>query len=287
MDLSEYQEIDARKVLIYGPPKSGKTARVGELAQHGFTLYYFDLENGIKTLIRTVKPEFHKNIKVFNIPDHRHYPIAIDTVREVLKGGSKKVCTLHGKNNCPLCAKEPKAKFSELDLRNFTNRDILVIDSLTQLSNSAINKRTLPMISKPGGEDYQFTFHDYRMQGALLDEVLSKIQVAPVNVIVISHETEIETPTGDNKVVPVAGTTNFSKNSAKYFDEVVYCTVINRDHKVFSATTYSNKILTGGRSGIQLENTKERSLVELFDFTRAPEPFVESTEAPTPTGETK
>lgn len=84
MNLDNYSTDTRTKVLVYGPPKAGKTALVGKLAEH-FTLYWFDLEAGIKTLLNPaiLDPKFRKNVKVFSIPDHRLYPVAIDTVRDV------------------------------------------------------------------------------------------------------------------------------------------------------------------------------------------------------------
>lgn len=267
MNLDEYNQHSRAKVLVYGPPKAGKTALVGKLAEH-FNLHWLDLENGIKTLLNPamLKPEFRKNVNVVNVPDHKLYPVAVDTVREVLKGGEKKICQAHGKVNCPLCVKNTEARWSTINLNNFTDKDILVIDSLSQLSNSAMNKSVLKEISKPGGEEYKATFHDYATQGALLDQVLSMIQVLDLNICVISHEVESEMTDGKDKIVPMAGTRNFSKLSAKYFDAAVYCTLVNKQHRAFSSTSYAPNVLTGSRLPVSLDDNKgeELSLLPLF-----------------------
>ena len=193
MNLDDFSTSTRSKVLVYGPPKSGKTALVGKLASD-FTLHYFDLESGIKTLLNeSILPkQFRKNINVVSIPDHKLYPIAIDTLREVFRGGTKRICSSHGKVNCPVCAKIPDAKVSDIDLSKLGNNDIVVIDSMSQLARSAMNKATLKEISKPGGEEYKQTFTDYAMQGALMEQILSLIQVIDLNIIVISHELESE-----------------------------------------------------------------------------------------------
>lgn len=267
MDLSEYNQHTRTKVLVYGPPKSGKTALVGKLAEH-FKLHWLDLEQGIKTLLNPaiLKPEFRKNVNVVNVPDHRMYPVAIDTVREVLKGRAIRICSKHGKANCPLCAKEANAQHSTVDLSSFTADDILVIDSMSQLSNSAMNKGILKELQKPGGEEYKCTFHDYATQGALLDQVLSMIQVLDLNICVISHEVESEMTDGKDKVVPLAGTRNFSKLSAKYFDTVIYTTIVNKQHRAYGETTYAPNILTGSRLAVSLDASKgdDLSLLPLF-----------------------
>lgn len=267
MNLDEFSQSSRTKVLVFGPPKSGKTALVGKLAGNGYKLHWLDLEAGIKTLLNPamLSPEFRKNISVANIPDHRLYPIAIDTVRDVLRGGAKKICAAHGKVNCPQC-KAPDTKHTEINISTFGDKDILVIDSMSQLARSAMNRVTLKEISKPTGEDYKCTFTDYAMQGALMEQVLSIIQVIDLNVIVISHELESESLEGREKIVPVAGTRNFSLTCAKYFDCVVYCTVVNKVHRAFSSSTYSPTIVTGSRLPIDIDTAKEGgiSLLPLF-----------------------
>lgn len=268
MNLAEYSDTARTKVLVYGAPKSGKTALVGKLAAAGFTLHWFDLENGVKTLLNPamLAPEFRKNVNVVSIPDHRLYPIAIDTVREVIRGGTKRICATHGKVSCPLCAKDANAKFSEIDLAKFGATDILVLDSLSQLANSAMNKGILKELQKPGGEEYKKTFTDYAVQGSLMEQVLSFIQVVDINIVAISHELESESLEGREKIVPVAGTRNFSLNSAKYFDTVVHCSVLNKQHRAFSSSTYSPTIITGSRLSVDVDEKKgdELSLVSLF-----------------------
>jgi hypothetical protein len=98
-----------------------------------------------------------------------------------------------------------------------------------------------------------------------MDTFLSYVQQAPFNIVCISHETEVEMEDGKQKLVPTAGTRNFSRNTAKYFDEVVYCEVKNKKHIAASSTTYANNILTGSRTGNTLENKPgEASLVPIF-----------------------
>lgn len=269
MNLDEYKQSSRVKALIYGPPKSGKTALVGKLAER-FTLHWLDLENGVKTLLNPemLKPAYRKNVNVITVPDHRLYPVAIDTVRAVLKGGERKICYDHGKVNCPVCGKREDARHSTLNILNFTDKDVLVIDSLSQLSASAMNKVVLKEISAPAGEEYKATFNDYAKQGALLEEVLSLIQVIDINVVCISHAVDTEKAESTKEaIVPLAGTRNFSKLAAKYFDEVVYVSVVNKKHSAYNSTNSFTNILTGGRSGAKLDGQKDNeiSLLPLFE----------------------
>jgi hypothetical protein len=254
MDLASYNAVRRTKVCIYGPPKSGKTAMVGKLAEAGFTLWWCDLESGVKTLMNPamLKPEARKNVKLFNFPDRRDFPIAIDAVRLVLKPGTKrKFCFAHGVMSCPNCVKTPNAVFSEeIDIGQFTDKDVLVIDSASQLTSSALNKVTLKPWQKD--DEYKPTFDDWRVQGMYLDQVFSAIQAFNINAAIISHEVDVEKDEKKEKIVPLGGTRNFSNTFAKYFDEVVYCHIFNKSHRAQNSTTWSPNHLTGGRTGVTL-----------------------------------
>lgn len=266
MNLNDYNQNTKTKALVYGAPKSGKTALVGKLAEH-FTLHWFDLESGIKTLLNPaiLAVEHRKNVKVISIPDHRLFPVAIDTVRDVFRGGLKSICSAHGKINCPTCTKA-NAPSESIDIAKLGSNDILVIDSLSQLARSAMNRVTLAEISKPNGDEYKPSYTDYARQGALLEQVLSIIQVLDINVVVISHELESESLEGREKIVPVAGTRNASLTVGKYFDAVIYCAIVNKQHRAYGSSTYSPTIVTGSRLPIDIDNGKEGaiSLLPLF-----------------------
>lgn len=258
MKLTQRIQTKAHRVLLFGPPKSGKTQLAGELATQ-FKLLFFDLENGVDTLHHSLSVEAQENVEVFSIPDTRGNPIAIDTCLRLIKGGPNDICEEHGKVNCASCKKEGKPA-STIFLNNLGLDTIVIFDSLTQLTNSAIAH-----ITKNQPEDYKLEYDDWAHLGKLMDTFLSYVQNAKFNIVCITHETEVEMQDGKDKLVPTAGTRNFSRNTAKYFDEVVYCEVKNARHIAGSSTTYANNILTGSRTGQTLESFKgNASLIPIF-----------------------
>jgi hypothetical protein len=256
MKLSQKTASKSHRVLLFGPPKSGKTRLAGELSKE-FNLIWFDLENGVDTLFQ-LPVECQERIEVISIPDTRSFPMAIETCLKAIKGSAGKICETHGKWNCAVCAKDSSAVVA-VELANLPLDTIVVFDSLTQLTQSAISH-----ITKGQPDDYKLNYDDWGNLGKLMDTFLSHVQQAGFHVVCISHETEAEMEDGKTKLVPTAGTRAFSRNTAKYFDEVIYCEVKNKRHVAASSTLYSGNILTGSRSGSVLENTNEASLIPIF-----------------------
>lgn len=257
--LSTLTASKAHRALIFGPPKVGKTRLVGGLAK-AFNIILIDLEKGHDTLFQ-LPLEYQERIEVISLPDTRVYPIGIETCLKLIRGQKGKICEAHGKWNCMLCAKDPEAVQIELELNALPLDTIVVIDSVTQLVNSAIAH-----ITKAQPDDYKLGYDDWAHLGKLMDTFLSQVQQAGFHVICISHETETEMEDGKMKLVPTAGTRAFSRNSAKYFDEVIYCEVKNKKHIAASSTIYSGTILTGSRSGTVLEEAADPvdALIALF-----------------------
>jgi len=259
MKLNLCEPDKARRILVYGAPKTGKTVLVGMLAEK-YKLLWIDIENGAASLISNVPKQFQSNIELIKIPDTREFPIAIDTCLKLFTGAKGTICNKHGKWNCPLVpCKEPAAS-TPVHLAELGEDWVVVLDSATQLTNS-----TMSHICKGKTDDYKPDWEDYRKQGAVLDRVFSQMQQAAYNIVVISHETMTEMQDGKMKIVPVAGSSNFSKTFAKYFDDVVYCEMVNKKHKFASSTNYGVNIITGSRSNHAIEKDEVPKLLSLFN----------------------
>lgn len=255
--LSQIPRNKIQHVIIYGAPKTGKSVLAGMLSQL-YKLDWFDLERGIGSL---QNPQFSKeingeNINVFNIPDTRSYPIAIETLLKIIKGGTHEVCEEHGKVACAICKQKGLPSQSIALTKESMEGRVLVVDSLTQLTNSAISN-----ITKGKPDDYKLSYDDWGNLGKLMDIFLSHVQQAPFHIICISHETEAQMEDDKLKIVPVTGTRNFSRNTAKYFDTVIYTELKNKQHVASSTTTSLMNAQAGSRSGVDLSKD---SILELF-----------------------
>lgn len=256
MKLTDKVPSATHRVLIYGAPKSGKTQLASQLAHH-YKLIWFDLENGYATLLK-LPQAVQSNVEVISIPDSKVFPIAIETMLKVITGNPVSICEQHGKVSCPLCKKD-SLPVTEIELSKVGAETVVVIDSLTQLTNSAI-----AFITKNQPDDYKMDFSDWGNLKAIVEKFLSQVQVAKYNIVCISHEEEVEMEDGRKKIVPVCGSSKSSRNTAKYFDHVIYCDVKNRKHGAASSTTFANNILTGSRTDAILESEISPSLASIF-----------------------
>lgn len=256
MKLTNATRTSTQSVLVYGPPKTGKTQLVGELANH-FNLIWFDLENGHSTLFK-LPSAAQERVELVNIPDNRAVPMAIETCLKVIKGGAWFIDPKSGK---ALTEKQrlPGVEYTAVQLDALGSDTIVVFDSLTQLTQSAIAN-----ITKAQPDDYKLNYDDWGNLGKLMDIFLSHVQTAKFNVVCISHETEVELEDGKVRIVPTAGTRNFSRNTAKYFGHVVYAQLQNKKHSFASNTTAISNVIVGSRTDVDTGTMSAPSLAAIF-----------------------
>lgn len=253
-------------VLIYGPAKTGKTRFVGTSASidEFDRIIWFDLENGSETLLHMglTEKEMDK-IDLIKIPDTRELPRGCETI---LKAFSSKVdvaiCVEHGKIACVECTKDNKPA-TIFNLRKLTHKDLVVIDSGSQLGDSAL---ALVCAGKP--IEYKPQTDDWGTLGKYLGDIMSTIQAAAfTNFVVITHELVVEEEVNGikkDKVYPLLGTRNFSSRVAKYFGTVVYLELKLGKHAGGSSSTYKPNHITGSRVNVAIEKNKEPTMRDIF-----------------------
>jgi hypothetical protein len=262
MKLTKVAQNPIQHIMLFGPPKVGKTQLVTELTKM-FNVLYIGLEQGHAVFYK-LPHEQQEKVEMLLLPDSKDFPIAAQTVLKIFKKNEKgyNVCNEHGVVDCGICTarkiKEPEAElFTFINLYALDKDWVVVVDSSTQLTNSCIAH-----ITKNQAEDYKMLTDDWGNLSKLMEIFFSRVQVAPFHTIVISHETEAELEDGKTKLVPVAGSRNFSRNSAKYFDHVVYLQVSQGKHGGVSMTTKSLNIVAGSRTDVDIG--KEFSLIPFF-----------------------
>ena len=274
--LTRKKQSQTHRVIVYGASFSGKSLLVGKLAEH-YNLIWIDMEQG-HGVLHQLPEEWKEKIDIIELPDTRSYPIAIETVLKLVKG-KVSICEEHGKCGCMVCKKEDK-EFTEVDFNNLPEDTIIVFDTLSQLTSSAIAN-----ITKHQPDDYKLQFDDWGHLGGLLDIVLSHIQQASCNVICISHVNEVQTPDKKTALTPTGGTKNFSSNITKYFTDVVYLERKNKKHTCISSTTAATNIIAGSQTNIDLAALGEPSLLPIFKPELSPSDSpIQTKSSPSATG---
>lgn len=261
MNLKELAAATTKKarnhsILIYGPPKTGKTQLVGTAAKikELDRIFWIDLENGVETLLHMgLSDEELAKVTLIHIPDTREVPRGIETVLKMFSAKNPiKICEVHGKVDCVECNKEGVS----FCLKDLTNRDLVVIDSGSQLGDSAM---ALACIGKD--ITYKPTFDDYGAQTKWLGDIMSTIQAAAfTNFCLISHEIVIEEDVNGvkrDKIYPLVGTRNFCTKVGKYFGTVAYTEKKMGKHVAGSSSLYKPDVITGSRVGAKLEASKD------------------------------
>jgi nucleoside-triphosphatase THEP1 len=264
MDASNISLNHAKKILVYGPPFTGKTELVAKIAEKK-RVHWFDLEEGIGSVLTSprVQKAWLKNINYFKICDTPEEPLAIDVLISMSKGRVE-LCDTHGKLSCRDCTIK-KASKSTLDMSSITNNDVIVIDSLTQLSNSAMNRAMKEDIAKYN-YDASPDWDDYEKQGLVLNKLMSFIQALPCSVVCITHDTIVNPGKPNARTIPLIGTTNFSRNAPRFFDTIAYTSIVNGTFRVTAIANGIGGTLTGCRYNTDWKESASANLLSILDL---------------------
>lgn len=246
-------------ILIYGPPKGGKSKLVGTAAKikEIRRIWWFDGENGVETLLHMgLTDEELAKVTVFKIRDTKDEPIFIETVLKsfTTKAGVS-ICDVHGRVDCAVC-KKASNPFTRFCMSECGHNDLVVTDSGSALGDSAMAALCLGKDSmfKPGWDEYG-------IQGKWLGDILSVIQQAVhTNFVVITHEMCIENDEKKDVFYPLMGTKPFSMKCAKYFGTVVYVHKKLNKHVAGSSSTYLGDRVTGSRVNAVIEKAADASM---------------------------
>ncbi len=262
MDLAQLAKATAsispnHSILIYGPPKTGKTRLVGTAAKIKAIkrIFWFDLENGVETLLNMgLTEEEMAKVIVFKIPDTRDNPVAIETMLRAFSAKTPiKICDEHGVAACIHCKDKPGTDFC---LPMCTHDDLVVMDSGSQLGDSA-----LAATCKGKDSMYKPGWDEYGLQGKWLGDILSVVQQAKMtNFVMITHEISLTDDENKDKMVPLMGSKAFCMKVAKYFGTVAYVHKKLNKHTAGSSSTYRGDLVTGSRVGATLEKNPDSSM---------------------------
>lgn len=247
-----------QSVLIYGPPKSGKSTLAAQLGKK-YNLIWIDIDKGGQVLFTAVPKEFWKNIELIEMVDTNANPRAIKALVTFFKQGMMHqgtiplaFCERHGDISCAECRAIPPS--FKVDPAKLSTDTVVVVDTLGRLGDSAI-AHALGSAGDMVFKKKEYSHYDN--QGLLLRTILTMQQHQKYHRVFISHEEELDHEDGTKKLTPRAGTRNFSRHVAGYFDHVVYCNVRNRKHTISSLTTSDIKVQAGNRNNLDIKSVDD------------------------------
>lgn len=264
----------ARKVALFGLPGSGKThlaatiARVPSIKK----VHWFDLENGIETIIFAVDSkgeplltsEELAKIQVYRISDDKEKPRAAETLLKAFTSHSGvKLCQEHGIVNCSQCA----TTLVPFNLFTMDETEAIVIDSGSQLADSVIH---LSQLLNPTLKHLKLHYGNFTND---MGAIVSGIQAARCHIIMCTHEQEItkevqvSNTTTEEKIlsiVPMCGSRNFSRKVGKYFGYKIYTYVNGASYRATCKIGKMDKVMVSYRRPVSFEGTADPSLEVLF-----------------------
>jgi len=257
MKLSEKLVDPYTRVLIFGLPGSGKSTLAADLAKT-HNLIWITLDNDVD-ILRKLDKESQDRINLVDIPDSASFPVAAATLLPLFKNKKAVICWEHGVIQCAVCKKKAPTEFTSVDFTSLTSKDIVVVDTVTQLGRSILAHAT-----KDKPIEYRPERDDWGAVRKWTEFFASEFQASRFNLICISQAIEAELEDGRVKLVPDFGSRGMSAGFAKSFSHVIFTETLNKKHKAYSSSTHANNVLTKSRTDFRIEDKNVASLASLF-----------------------
>lgn len=252
--------------LVFGDAFTGKTSLVCQLARK-YKVLWIDTDNGYDAIFTHLPAEFWSNITLLELRDTNTKAVAAETLWKLfLSTGPVKISNTTGIVNCPQTVKD-KGEFTTIDVSSFDTDTVIVVDSLTKVSDSSM-QNYLGAINVAGMDFKKKEFTHYDKQGLYLRSIFNATARLNCHVVFITHEEELEQEDGSKKLTPVCGTKNFSTQIGRFFSHCVHLSIKNKKHVVNSNTIGEMRAVAGSRSDVDIKSTED--FVKLFqrDFSK-------------------
>lgn len=248
---------------VYGESGTGKSTLVSQLAEKK-KLIWLACDGQGYIVIDKLPLAWQENVDIVILPDTRDSPIAHDTVRRLMKGTLASVCHHHGVISCSVCARNGLPS-SSYEFRKNDSDTIVVVDHATRITDSYMAN-----VCKGKDIDYKPKLDDWGSLRFHLASLMGDVQAARFNVVVICQAMQAEEEDKTKKLMPSVGSYEFGRMVNQFFDDIVYCEVVNGVHKFGSSTTYSMRCQTKSRRDIDIASMKVPSLLPFFDLGSNP-----------------
>ena len=235
--LAEHTSTQSIKLLNIGDSGTGKTGALAELARAGYNLHIIDFDNGLDilaTLLRDdpealARVEYETFTNKMKKGPHGPIPVKADAFGRALK------------------------TLDSWDIYSMTEKDVIVIDSLTFMGQAALNY-VLFMEGKAGQRPQ---IQHWGAAMSYLEDVLTMLTADEIkaNVIINSHITFVEGENGGViKGYPSALGSKLPPKVGRWFNTVVL------SRSIGSGANRKREILTRGEGLIECKTAAFKSL---------------------------
>lgn len=268
-NLSKHQSSEFTKLLIVGDSKSGKTGSLTSLVAAGYKLRVLDMDNGLDVLKQFILrdcPGKIDDVEFRTLRDRRKAtPLGsvIDGTPKAFVEALKMMDHWRYKDD----------EGNEIDLgvpAQWGPGSILVIDSLTFLSDAAFDFRT-PLTPKgeSGKYDHRAVYKDAQDAIENVLGLLTSVNFK-TNVIVISHVKYIENPDGTKKGYPVSVGSALSPTIPRYFNTVLRYTMKGNRRSIETVSSPMFDLANPKPFEVQSIYPLESGLADIFKILREP-----------------
>lgn len=280
MDLKDHQSASTTKLLLLGKSGSGKTGALASLAAAGYNLRILDFDNGadiVKNLLMDSSSPY---------PKDSHTRVKIQTITDKIKfiGGKprpekatvwQRACAQIENWRAPLA----DGKIEELGkLETWTSKEVLVIDSLSSLSNAAM-QFILQLNARTGERPFQSDW------GEAQDLVLGMLEAlyadeVKCNVIMIAHIKFAEDESGVERGLPNSLGKALPPVVARFFNNALLV------KSTGSGASIKQKIITKTDGIIDLKNSNPLRVKPDYELKTGLAEFFADVRVQVPTGVT-
>lgn len=226
--LANHQSAATTKLLFIGDSGAGKTGALASLAKAGYNLRIIDLDNGLDVLANLLKDPagpYGKDALA---------RVAFATVTDPMKNINGKMVPAKATVWQRVVELLDKGKFSAEEnfgpLSTWTDKDVLVIDSLTFLSNAALNF-VLAMNARLGGQVQQ---SDWYSGQQLIEGLLQMLYDEGIkcNIVICAHITYIDGGGGIDRGYPSSLGKALPPKLGRYFNSTLMAKTVGQGASV-------------------------------------------------------
>jgi len=274
---AEQTRMRGSTVLVWGPPRTGKTRWVSSIAKAPQInkIFFWDTENGFESIIHATNPDGTPylseaeltKINLIPILDTPSRPLAAETLLKAFSSTSRTlyINSADGKVRAKGQEDDNDVCLSPEDWGPDTAH---VIDTIGQLGISVLNLAKLEM----GEVKDQRRWYQFATQH--LNNFFTMIQASNAFIICVTHVLTDEVVLARDKsgnptntrddYYPMCMSKNYSMNVSKYFGSVIYKFIDGFSFAHVSTPTKKRGIQAGTRTGVDISNLPDATLPELL-----------------------